>query len=418
MNAKILSGVPWFDQHGHTVNAHGACLVYENGKYYLFGEYKTDDVNKYIGFSCYSTDDFTHWHFEGLALGPQESGLLGPERIGERVKVLRCPATGRYVMLMHTDDMKYCDPHIGLAVSERIQGPYTFVGPLLYRDEPIHRWDMGTFVDDDGTAYLLTHEGDIYRLSEDYTQAVELVAKDFAPGGESPACLKRDGVYYMMFSNKTSWERNDNYYFTATDLHGPWTHRGLFCPAGSLTYNSQCSFVLEYDGPQGRVPVYVGDRWSFPRQASAATLVLQPLTVKAGKLSIPAYWPCWSPDTMEPTTITPAHTMQFRAKAQGKICRIPFTGHQVMLFGKTDCNGGYAEVSIVNAQGETLHHTSVDFYSLVPDEGLKYVSPELPEGRYELRVSPAGCGGEWFKKDGTHFGSMDTYIEVTGWTAI
>ena len=50
--AKIYNGIPWFDQDGNTVNAHGACILKEKGRWYLFGEYKTDDENKYIGFSC------------------------------------------------------------------------------------------------------------------------------------------------------------------------------------------------------------------------------------------------------------------------------------------------------------------------------------------------------------------------------
>ena len=111
-------------------------------------------------------------------------------------------------------------------------------------------WDMGTFVDENGTAYLLLHEGDIYRLSDDDLTAVEKVAENIAPGGESPAMFRHGDNYFMMFSNKTSWERNDNYYFVSSSLHGPWKEQGLFCPEGSLTYNSQCSFVftLEADG--------------------------------------------------------------------------------------------------------------------------------------------------------------------------
>ena len=42
-------------------------------------------------------------------------------------------------------------------------------------------WDMGTFVDENGTAYLLLHEGDIYRLSDDYLTAVEKVRKILHP---------------------------------------------------------------------------------------------------------------------------------------------------------------------------------------------------------------------------------------------
>lgn len=226
MKRTIYNGIPWYDQNGNTVNAHGACIVQEGETYYLFGEYKTNDVNQYRGFSCYSTNNFTDWKFEGFALPPLKDGALGPGRIGERVKVLKSKRTGRYSMLMHTDDDRYCDPCIGLAVGERLNEEFAFQGPLLFQGEPIRFWDMGTFVDDDGTAYLLTHEGNIYRLDETCTEAVELTAQNIAPGGESPAMFKKDGIYYLMISNKTSWERNDNYYFTAKDLHGPWQYRG------------------------------------------------------------------------------------------------------------------------------------------------------------------------------------------------
>lgn len=94
--------------------------------------------------------------------------MLGPNRIGERVKVMKCPSTGEYVMYMHTDDTKYCDPCIGYATSKTINGEYIFQGPFKIGNEPIRMWDMGTFQDTDGTGYLLIHEGDIYRLSEDY----------------------------------------------------------------------------------------------------------------------------------------------------------------------------------------------------------------------------------------------------------
>lgn len=62
----IANGVPWYDQHNHTVNAHAGCVVKENDRYYLFGEYKTNDENKFIGFSCYSSSSLTDWRYEGV----------------------------------------------------------------------------------------------------------------------------------------------------------------------------------------------------------------------------------------------------------------------------------------------------------------------------------------------------------------
>lgn len=79
--------------------------------------------------------------------------------------------------------------------------------------------------------------------------------------GESPAMLKKDGTYYWLSSQTTSWERNDNMYWTSKSLSGPWEYRGEFCPKGSLTWNSQCSFVLPLENGSF---MYMGDRWSFP----------------------------------------------------------------------------------------------------------------------------------------------------------
>ena len=52
----IYSGIPWFDDRGKVVSAHGANIVKENGRYYLFGEAHTDTSNAFAGFNCYSSD--------------------------------------------------------------------------------------------------------------------------------------------------------------------------------------------------------------------------------------------------------------------------------------------------------------------------------------------------------------------------
>lgn len=415
---RITNGITWYDQNNNPVNAHGACIVYENGKYYLFGEYKTDDVNKYIGFSCYSTVDFSSWQFEGLALSPMSEGLLGPDRIGERVKVFKSRKTGKYIMLMHTDDMKYCDPCIGLAISDTITGPYTMLGPLLYQGEPIRRWDMGTFVDEDGTAYLLLHGGSFYRLNDEGTAAVEMVCDGLKPHGEAPTIYKHGGLYYAMFSKLTSWERNDNFYFTAPSMAGPWTYQGYFCPEGTLTHNTQCSFSFPLETDKGIVPVYVGDRWSFPMQASAATLVMLPMSFDQGKLSIPKYLSCWDPQTLQEVPLVPSRSVDFVSNSPEQHCDISFEGTEISLFGKTNREGGYAQVELLDEHGNVLHRSVVDFYSLVPFEGLRYKSPVFPCGRYTLRIIPLGKGGVWFSKNGTRFGSVDCFVRVTGFSIV
>lgn len=87
----IVNGVPWYDQNHLPVNAHGAGIIQDNGKYWLFGEYKSDTSNAFPGFGCYSSEDLVNWHFERVVLPVQKDGILGPNRVGERVKVMRCP---------------------------------------------------------------------------------------------------------------------------------------------------------------------------------------------------------------------------------------------------------------------------------------------------------------------------------------
>lgn len=419
-NDLVMNGVPWFDERGETVNAHGVCVVEDDGKYYLFGEYKSDDVNKFHGFSCYSSGDLCNWRFEGLALPPQESGLLGPDRIGERPKVMKCPKTGKYVMLAHCDDMRYSDPTVGVAVADTITGPYRLVGALEYHGEPIRRWDIGSFQDRDGAGYLLLHEGDIYRLSDDYLSAEEKVAENIAEGGESPAMFRGagdDGLYYVMFSNKTSWGSNDNFYLTAPSPAGPWTNRGLFAPEGSCTYDSQCSFIFPLTLADGSTqPVYMGDRWSFPHQVSAATQVWLPLKASGEKLSLPdEFWTSWDPKTGERAELTGEElAVRFASNVAGASVEFPFDGARISLYADVDLSGAYGTVEILDAEGNVVDSHVVTFYGPAPvKDAIRYTSPFLPQGEhYRLRVTVSGDKTEWFYKSGARFGCSDTFVRV------
>ena len=293
----IRSGVPWYDQNGRIVSARGAGVIREGGRHYLFGEFKQDHGNAFVGFACYSSPDLVNWTFESVALPAQTDGRLGPGRVGERPKVMKCPATGEFVMYMHTDDARYRDPAVGYATSPSITGPYIFRGPLLFNGAVVKKWDMGVFQDDDGSGYLITHSGNLYALADDYKSVTRQVVKDMTPGCESPAIFKRDGLYYWLGSGLTAWERNDNYYFIAASLAGPWERQGVFAPEGTLTWNSQTTFVLPVVGSETTTYMFMGDRWAHPRQNSAATYVWQPLRFDAaGKISLPTFHPGWRVD--------------------------------------------------------------------------------------------------------------------------
>ncbi len=68
----VFSGVTWFDDRGIEVNAHGANIVKEGNLFYLFGESKSNDINAFQGFSCYSSKDLYNWKFENIVLSVQD----------------------------------------------------------------------------------------------------------------------------------------------------------------------------------------------------------------------------------------------------------------------------------------------------------------------------------------------------------
>lgn len=414
----IVNGVPWFDQNGKIVNSHGSCIVQDGGRYWLFGEYKSDSTNAFPGFGCYSSTDLSTWRFERIVLPVQEKGILGPQRVGERVKVMRCPKTGKYVMLMHADNLGYSDPHIGVAIADSIDGDYTLLGTLQYKGKPIKRWDMGTFQDADGNGYLLIHHGPIYRLSDNYLSADSLVT-NIEGMGESPTMFRKGNTYYMLTSNLTSWERNDNYYFTAPSISGPWTKQGLFCPKGTLTWNTQCTFVFPQVVKDGTMPIYIGDRWSFPRQGSAATNVWLPMIVEGSRVSIPQYMQAWDAKSFKSVDLLKDKesilSEMWTTNVRGNRLEINFTGTQVAICGPTGKDCGYAQINIVAENGSIVYSSTIDFYSNVPfPSSIRVITPKKPKGKYKIIIEATGTQPNWTDKHHNKFGATDCFVRIDG----
>lgn len=440
-NQSIITGIPWYTENGDNVSAHGANIIKEGGKFYLFGEYKNNENNRFEGFSCYSSSDLMNWKFESIAMPPNKSGRLsGSECIGERPKVMKCPSTGEFIMYMHADSNRYRNPAVEYAVSNNITGPYEYKGRLMFGETYIRRWDMGTFQDDDGTGYIIMHHGDIYKLAVDYKSVIKQVLKhDKTLRTESPAVFKHNGTYYWIGSGLTGWERNDNMYYTAKSLAGPWTKRGVIAPEGSLTWNSQSTFVFPVVGTEATTYIYMGDRWSFPKQRATATYVWQPLVFNGDEISMPKYHESWTINVAtgkwKDVPLKPAYeisnnddavkydgiwedatgdnTKSKRANSKDAAVSISFKGSRIGLRGVASIDCGYGHVIIKNLKGGTLHDTWIDMYSNKTVEGLQYMSPILPVGKYILTFSPTQSHWYWTEKSGKQWGSKDTFISFS-----
>lgn len=295
-----MNGVNLFrDDKGEVAQLHGIGVQKFGERWYAYGEIKFEG-NLFQGVACYSTTDFVNWKNEGVVLPVEgEGSIVGPTRIVERPKVMRCPATGKYVMYLHVDgENNYSYAHIGVAVSDSPTGEFTFLNTIQHRGYESR--DIGVFQDEDGTGYILSedrpHGTHIYRLSEDYLSIVEDVAclkgTNYWAGYESPIMVKKDGLYYWFGSQLTGWDCNDNMFATSPDLHGPWSEWQPFTPEGSKTYESQCDIIVPLaDEAAGEDQwhanrfLYIGDRW-HNKDLGNSELVTLPIDIADGNATL------------------------------------------------------------------------------------------------------------------------------------
>ena len=318
LNGPLATGIIFKDTDGKAVNAHGGGIIQEGDTFYLHGEYflSTTTDNSFNGFSMYSSKDMATWKNEGIILPQQPSGELGPNRKGERPHIIKCPATGEFVLYAHAASSDYqTDKEVVYATSATVNGKYEYKGPLKNASGAIAAHsDMGAFVDG-ANAYVLTESGHVYSLATDCHSWLsdKTVSVNCTSGGaESPAVFKVGSTYYWIGSNKTGWRANNNFYSTSTSMTGTWTCQGYLAPvtdtsntiSDERTWLSQSTWVQPVVGGKGTVYVYWGDHWYGNQDTSApgkynsqAGYVFQPLVFSSSTtMLLPTYKPTWKLD--------------------------------------------------------------------------------------------------------------------------
>ncbi|MFE4963334.1 RICIN domain-containing protein [Streptomyces sp. NPDC056660] len=297
----VTNGTQFTDTSGNIVHAHGGGVIKVGSYYYWFGEDRnSDNTFKYV--DAYRSTDLKTWEFRNHVLTQSSASELGTAYI-ERPKVIYNAATGKFVMWMHKENgVDYSEARAAVAVSDTVDGTYTYQGSFQPLGQYMSR-DITTFVDTDGTAYMVSAANEnydlhIYRLTADYTAIASLVANPWAGGHrEAPALFKRNGVYFMLTSGATGWSANQQQYATATSLSGPWT---AFTNVGDSTaYNSQTAYVLPVTGTSGTSYLYLGDRWgnSFGGTVNDSRYVWLPLTFPTTTTMSMSWYPEVSVDT-------------------------------------------------------------------------------------------------------------------------
>lgn len=342
----VTNGTQFTDTSGAALHAHGGGVIKVGSYYYWFGEDRNSD-NTFRYVDAYRSTDLRSWEFRGHVLSQSSASELATAYI-ERPKVIYNASTGKFVMWMHKENgTDYSEARAAVAVSSTVDGTYTYQGSFRPLDQYMSR-DITTFVDTDGTAYMVSaanenYDLQIYRLTADYTAIDSLVANPW-PGGhrEAPALFKRGGVYFMLTSGATGWSPNQQQYATATSLAGPWT--SMTNVGDSTAYGSQTAYVLPIQGTSGTSYLYLGDRWgdSFGGTVNDSRYVWLPLTFPTSTSLSLSWYPEVTLDTAAGTvTGTGATYNTLIARHSSKCADVPNQSlWQGVAVSQYTCNGG------------------------------------------------------------------------------
>mgnify|MGYP004449613017 FL=1 len=298
-------GAVWNDTDGNPINAHGGGIMYHDGTYYWYGEYKGHHTYRSpgVGWECYRTDaggvscyssrDLYNWKWEGVVLEPDTVNPysdIHPTMVIERPKVVYNEKTGKFVMWMHIDNHNYGKATAGVAVSDSPTGKFTYIESM--RPNGSESRDITLYKDDDGKAYILfSSEGNgtmhICLLTDDYLRPTTEVARNFiGQSREAPAVFKHNGKYYIVSSGCTGWSPNEADCAVADKITGPYKQLGNPCQGNNAdkTFYGKSTFVLPEHGKPG-THIMMFDRWN-KRKLDDSRYIWLPIDFDGEKFTI------------------------------------------------------------------------------------------------------------------------------------
>lgn len=199
-------------------------------------------------------------------------------------------------MWWHADNSSYGWLLQGLATSDNIAGPYSFVDATA----PLGNWsqDFGIFTDyKDGKTYALYSNGDrvegrdVYLTSfnDNITALDEVVYRWDKFDLEAPTIIQTEKSYYALMSHKTGYRPNNVVAFRADSLSGPWSQPFFVAPLNTRTYNSQSGYSLAINGTKKTTYLYLGDQWDS-RSVWESRYIWLPMEIDDDKKTLELAW--------------------------------------------------------------------------------------------------------------------------------
>lgn len=284
---KIRPAEIWLDDAGEVINAHGGAVLFQDGKYYWFGEKRGRSASE--GVNVYSSTDLYHWKFEALALAQERADILSDITRGcvmERPKVLYNEKTKKFVLWFHLElkGKGYSAARAAVAVSDKITGPYKFINS--FRPNGNMSRDMTLYQDDDGAAYLIYSSRENYdlriaKLTDDFLSVTTADTMLFSKHREAPAVFKQSNVYYLITSGCTGWKSNKASLHTATNIFGPWIESNenpMSGPDADITFDGQSTFILPLADKKNQF-IFIADKWN-PSNLKDSRYIWLPINLK------------------------------------------------------------------------------------------------------------------------------------------
>lgn len=270
-----------FSTLGDAIDAHDGEIAFFEGKYYLYGtsyDCGFEWGNKtapFCGFKSYSSTDMVNWTDEGELFNAKttvwQTRCDGSTYGCFRPHVIFNKKTGLYVLWINVYDNV---SGYRVFTSPKPTGPFTEVAePKLgiNQDAPakgLNNGDHDTFIDDDGTAYLAYTDWRtngqliIEQLSDDYLTGTGHLVKSVTSGNtEAPGLFKRNGIYYLTYSDPNCGYcgGTGTSYKTARSPLGPWSDEKKI---SDNSCGGQPSFVSTIKTAEGNVYLYGSDLWN------------------------------------------------------------------------------------------------------------------------------------------------------------
>lgn len=233
------------------------------GKYYIYVTRSATDFAASMNLDAFSSEDLVHWE--------KHEGIIDMTGFPHIYQAVWAPTIiekgGRYYLIFASNDI-HSDEEIGgleIAVSDSPSGPFVrhmdkpLVDRFIHGAQPI---DAHLFQDDDGTIYLyyggwkhcnvavMNEEMNGFVPHADGSLFREVTPESYMEG---PCMLKRNGVYYFMWSDG-DWT-NGTYHVCASKTNSPLE----IDPKGKIVL--EASELADGPGHHGYLNLPGTDQW-------------------------------------------------------------------------------------------------------------------------------------------------------------